>query len=111
MRIDLSNVDTAGGFHMASKFDISVCRSGGSRNFRLRGDFDAISANRLLQVLKDNSKGVTIAVIETSDLGRVYPSGRDQFQKNVHFLNDFCYRLVFSGDNAKQLAPEWIEYF
>jgi hypothetical protein len=96
---------------MASKFDISVCRSGSSTNFRLRGDFDDSSANRLLQVLKDNSQGVTIAVIETSGLGHVYPSGRDQFQKNVHALNDFCYRLVFFGENAKQFAPEWIEYF
>ena len=96
---------------MASKFNISVYRSGGSTNFRLKGDFDARSANRLLQVLKDNSQGVTIAVIETADLEHVYPSGRDLFQKNVHVLKDFCYRMVFSGENARQLAPHWIEYF
>ena len=96
---------------MASKFNIAVYRCGGSTNFRLRGDFDAGSANRLLQVLKDNSQGVTTAVIETADLEKVYPSGRDLFKKNVHVLKDFCYRLVFSGENARQLAPDWIEYF
>ena len=96
---------------MASEFDVSVYRSEGSTNFRLRGDFDASSANRLLQVLKENSQGVTIAVIETADLEHVYPSGRDLFQKNVHVLKDFCYRLVFSGENARQIAPDWIEYF
>lgn len=96
---------------MTSRFDISVSRSGGSTNFRLRGDFDAGSANRLLQALKDNSPGVTIAVIETDDLEQVYPSGRDLFQKNVHVLKDLCYRLVFSGENAGQIAPDWIEYF
>lgn len=96
---------------MASKFDISVHRSGSSTNFRLKGDFDASSANRLLQVLQDNRRGVTIAVIETADLENVYPSGRDLFRKNVHALEDFCYRLVFSGENARQLAPDWIEYF
>jgi hypothetical protein len=96
---------------MASWFDISVSRRGGSTNFRLRGDFDASSANRLLQVLQDNSQGSTIAVIETAELEHVYPSGRDVFQKNVHVLKDFCYRLVFSGTNAGQIAPDWIEYF
>jgi len=96
---------------MASWFDISVSRRGGSTNFRLRGNFDASSANRLLQVLQDNSQGAAIAVIETAELENVYPSGRDVFQKNVHVLKDFCYRLVFSGENARQIAPEWIEYF
>jgi len=96
---------------MTSRFDISVSRSGGSTNFRLRGDFDAGSANRLLQVLQDNSQGAAIAVIETAELEHVYPSGRDLFRKNVHVLKDFCYRLVFSGRNARQIAPDWIEYF
>jgi hypothetical protein len=96
---------------MASKFNISVSRRGDSTNFRLKGDFDASSANRLLQVLQDNRHGAKIAVIETADLGQVYPSGRDQFKKNVHVLRDFCYRLVFLGENARQLAPDWIEYF
>ena len=96
---------------MASWFDISVSQNGGSRNFRLRGDFDAGSANRLLQVLQDNRKGAAIAVIETAELEHVHPSGRDVFQKNVHVLKDLCYRLVFSGTNARQIAPDWIEYF
>jgi hypothetical protein len=38
---------------MASRFNISVYPSGGSTNFRLRGDFDAGSANQLLQVLAE----------------------------------------------------------
>lgn len=96
---------------MRSEFNISVHRSGGSVNFRLKGVFDAHSANRLLQVLEDNSQGVRMAVIETAELEHVYPSGRDLFQRKVHVLKDFCYRLVFFGDNARQFAPNWIEYF
>jgi hypothetical protein len=27
------------------------------------------------------------------------------FQREIHTLEDFCYRLVFTGRNSSQLAP------
>ena len=50
-------------------------------------------------------------IIETGDLGSVEPSGTDVFQKGLYGLKDLCYRLIFHGKHAAELAPAWVEYF
>jgi MoaA/NifB/PqqE/SkfB family radical SAM enzyme len=50
-------------------------------------------------------------IIETGDLGSVEPSGTDVFQKGLHGLKDLCYRLIFHGKHAPDLAPAWVDYF
>jgi len=96
---------------MAANFVICVDRDEHTLNLKLTGDFDRTSANELIEVLKGNREGVTMAMIETSGLENLDPKGQNMFQREIHTLKDFCYRIVFTGRNASQLAPGWISYF
>ena len=96
---------------MAANFEICVNREEHTLNLKLMGDFDGTSANELIEVLKGNRSGVTMAMIETNGLERLDPTGKKMFHREVHTLKDFCYRLVFTGRNASQLAPRWTDYF
>lgn len=96
---------------MAANFVICVDRDEHTLNLKLTGDFDRTSANELIEVLKGNRAGVTMATIETSGLEHMDPTGQNMFRREIHTLKDFCYRLVFTGRNARQLAPGWTDYF
>jgi len=96
---------------MGSNFNISMQRAGGNLNLKLLGEFDGASANQLIEFLRENSRDVNIAIIETNELECIDPSGQDIFQRRLHALKDLCYRLVFYGKHAPDLAPAWIEYF
>jgi hypothetical protein len=96
---------------MAANFVICVDRDEHTLNLKLTGDFDRTSASELIEVLKGNRSGVTMAMIETNGLEHLDPKARIVFHREVHTLQDFCYRLVFTGRNASQLAPAWTDYF
>lgn len=96
---------------MASDFAIDMYRNERKLQFNLVGDFDRGSASQLIRTLKQNRQGVSIVVIETSGLVHVSHSGKKLFQKKAHSLSDFCYRLVFTGKNAGELAPSWTYCF
>jgi hypothetical protein len=96
---------------MASNFMISMDRNDQMLTVRLIGDFDGNSANQLIEALEGNRAGVSIAMIETSGLSHLDPGGKNLFHKEIHSLKDFCYRLVFTGRNANQLAPGWTGAF
>lgn len=96
---------------MGSRFQIAMERAGADLNLKLLGRFDRASADQLIEFLRENGRDVNVAVIETSDLDSIDPNGQDVFQKRLHALKDLCYRLVFYGKHAPELAPTWIEYF
>jgi hypothetical protein len=96
---------------MASRFAISVDRDDQTMTLRLEGDFDRSSASQLIEFLKGNRAGVKMAMIETNGLEHLDPLGKNMFRREIHTLQDFCYRLVFTGRNASQLAPTWTECF
>jgi len=91
---------------MASKFRISAHRNSENLHLKLMGDFDGSSACQLLNVLKERSNGVHRIIIHTNSLKNVYPFGRDTFHKNLCSLNGLRKRLLFTGDNIDQIAPE-----
>lgn len=96
---------------MAANFVICMDRDEHTLNLKLTGDFDRTSANELLEVLRGNREGVTMAMIETSGLEHLDPKGQNMFKREIHTLKDFCYRIVFTGRNASELAPGGISYF
>ena len=96
---------------MASDFAIDVCRDGPSLLLNLAGSFHSESVSQLINALEQNRRGVSIVFIETDDLVHVSSSGRKLFQKRVHTLDDFCYRLVFTGKNAGEFIPAWTYCF
>lgn len=91
---------------MASKFRISAHRNSENLHLKLMGDFDGSSAWQLLNMLKKTSNGVYKIIIHTSNLDTIYPFGRDTFQRNLCSLDGQPLSLLFTGENADQIAPE-----
>ncbi len=92
---------------MAANFRISVHRNSENLHLKLTGDFDGSSALQLINLLKKSSgKGVYKIIIHTSCLNNIFPFGRDTFLTNLYPVNDQTPRLLFTGKNANQIAPE-----
>ena len=94
------------GFIVARKFEISVHRNDENIHLKLAGDFDAISAHELLDVLKRYCSRSSRVFIHTSCLRTIHPFGQSVFHANLPLLNGQSTELVLTGDNALQLAPE-----
>ena len=90
---------------MTSNFKIVFHRSSDNLHLKLTGDFDSSSAHELIEVLRRNWSGPNKVIIHTSSLKAIHPFGRDTFQKNMTDLKDYSARMVFTGENAKELAP------
>jgi len=95
---------------MAFNFKISFHRNSENVHLKLEGDFDGSSAHELLDALKKYCHGASRAFIHTSCLNQIDPFGRDVLQSHLDMLNGKCIPLVFTGDNADQLAPEGSEF-
>ena len=96
---------------MASDFEISIERDRDCFRLDLSGDFDEQSASSLIDRLRKDCRDAAVVFIQARGLRKIRPSGLETFQKNLHRLEDFCYRLVFTDGNAAQIAPGGIEYF
>jgi len=91
---------------MAANFRISVHRNSDNLHLKLMGDFDGSSACELLNVLKKSAAGVYRVIIHTNCLKNIYPFGRDTFQESLRQRKDYPVRILFTGENASQIAPE-----
>lgn len=91
---------------MVRKFEISVHRNDENIHLKLAGDFDGISAHELLDMLKRYCSRSSRVFIHTSRLRSIHPSGQNVLHTNLPLLKGQSAELVFTGDNAVQLAPE-----
>ena len=91
---------------MATNFRIFVHRNSENMHLKLIGDFDGTSAHKLLSVLGRYCNRTSKVFIHTSCLRDINPFGRDVFHDNLDVLNGQSITLVFTGENASQLAPE-----
>ena len=91
---------------MASNFKIIPHRNSENLHLKLMGDFDGSSAWQLLNLLKKSSNGFHRIIIHTSCLNRVYPFGLHTFHQIMGDLKGEQTRLLFTGENAKQISPE-----
>jgi hypothetical protein len=91
---------------MALNFEISMHRNSDNLHLELSGDFDGSSACQLLNVLSQYSNGSQKIIIHTSCLGDICLFGRETFRCRLPGLKGGCSRILFTGDNASQLALE-----
>jgi hypothetical protein len=96
---------------MASNFKILVHRNSENLHLRLTGDFDGTSAQKLLNVLDENCANVRKIFVHTCCLKKIYPSAQELLKRNHHFTNGQSASLIFTGDNATKIAPEWNTLF
>ena len=96
---------------MASDFEISLEWQGDRVRLGLSGDFDETSACSLIESLQKDCREAKVVFIQAGGLKTLRPRGCEAFRRNLHVLEDFCYRLVFADAKAARMAPEWIQYF
>jgi len=90
---------------MARFFEISIHRNEANLHLKLVDDFDEASAHQLLDVLKRYCNHTSRVFLHTGGLGKIYPCGPNVLHKNLDILEGKPLRLVFTGENASQLAP------
>ena len=93
---------------MAPNFRISIHRNRRSLHLKLIGDFDGSSAHELLNTLKDHCNGASRIFIHKSSLKHIHGVGKAVFHNNLDVSRQVA-ALLFTGENAAQLAPEGCE--
>jgi hypothetical protein len=90
--------------YMATNFRIFIYRNSDNLHLQLIGDFDGSSAYAVINALKENAKGIRHIFIHTGGLAHIHPFGRGVFEKESHNLKRRFIDVVFTGENAKQIA-------
>ena len=91
---------------MTSNFKISSHQNGDNLHLMLIGDFDGSSAWELLNVLKKITSDVFKVIIHTNSLKSIYPFDRDTFRQKFSHMNHRSFHVLFTGENASEIAPE-----
>ncbi len=92
---------------MAPNFKILIHSNCDNLHLKLMGEFDGTSAHELIDVLKRHCRRISRVFIHTSALERIHPFGQNVFQNYLDVLYMQSLPLVFTGENAAQLAPKW----
>jgi hypothetical protein len=87
---------------MAHNFKISTHQSIDNLHINLLGDFDGSSAYELLNLLKGNLNSAKYIRIDTNNLKKICPFGREVFNRNFSKLRDHRVRIEFVGSNDFQ---------
>jgi hypothetical protein len=95
---------------MAHNFKISMHRTPDNLSVILKGDFDGSSADELLNTLQELLNDNVCISIDTSNLKKIHPFGRDVFAHHLFKLKKHHYRIKFVGKNAEQIIPAEMEY-
>jgi hypothetical protein len=93
------------GYTMAHNFKIFMHRTIDNLHLNLKGDFDGSSAFELLNILKENLNSTKRILIDTNNLKKIYPFGREVFDYNLSKLMNHRIRIQFIGPNTLRSAP------
>ena len=93
---------------MATNFKIILHQNSENLHLRLTRDSDGDSAYELLDILEKRYRFVSKALIHTKGLKHIHPFGFPLFQSHFSDLKP-CKHMVleFTGDQARELAPDW----
>ena len=95
---------------MANNFKIFMHRTPDNLSIKLTGDFDGSAADELLNALQEHLNDTACICIDTSNLKKIHPFGRDVFAYHLFKLKKHHKRLKFVGKNAEQIIPAEMEY-
>ncbi len=91
---------------MAANFKILIHRNSDNLHLKLMGDFDSTSAFELVNALNSNGEAAGKVFVHTSCLKNIYPFARETFHTHLCRLKNRRIRLIFTGANAAEIAPE-----
>jgi len=90
---------------MASNFKIISIKTNDTLHLKLTGDFDGSSAHELINTLMEHRVGFWDIYIDTDNLKKISPFGRDMFQNNLNSFKKHLSNLIFIGTNKHKIAP------
>ncbi len=85
---------------MAHNFKIFTNRTDDVLYIGMRGDFDGSSAFELLNALKKNVNNIKRILIDTNNLQKIYPFGKEVFNYNLSKLQDYRTCIQFIGPST-----------
>jgi hypothetical protein len=88
---------------MSTNFKIATYRTHDSLHMKLSGDFDGSSAFELINLLKDKTTGYYNVFINTSELGNIYPFGKEVIHRKLSEVVKKRPGIMFVGKNIGQL--------
>ena len=94
---------------MASNFEITISEKSDGFNLKLYGDFDVTSAYELIYAIKKLPEDTVKISIHTNGLKSISSFGLNVFHRNMSPLDGVSKKIVFTGNNASQLAIGEIE--
>lgn len=89
---------------MANNFKIISNRTKSNVHINLAGDFDGSSALELFNMLNESLDNTARVSINTSNLKKIHPFGRQVFTHNLSRLKHLRIRVRFIGKNADQIT-------
>jgi hypothetical protein len=89
---------------MANNFKISSHRTESNLHLNLTGDFDGSSALELLNMLEENLDDTARVSINTSNLKKIHPFGRQVFNHNFSKFKHHRICVKFIGNNVGQIT-------
>jgi ABC-type transporter Mla MlaB component len=89
---------------MANDFKIYSHRTESNLHLNLAGDFDGSSALELLNILKENLDNIARVSIDTSNLKKIHPFGRQVFNHKFSRFKHHRICAKFIGNNVGQIT-------
>ena len=85
---------------MAHNFKIFMNRTDDVLHINMRGDFDGSSALELLNALKRNMNNTKRIFIDTNNIQKIYPFGKEVFNYNLSKFQDYRTCIQIIGPNT-----------
>ncbi len=85
---------------MAHNFKIFTNRTDDVLYINIRGDFDGSSALELLNTMKKNVNNTKRILIDTNNIQKIYPFGKEVFNYNISKLRDCRTCIQFVGPST-----------
>lgn len=89
---------------MAKNFKIVMQRTGGNLHLNLAGGFDGSSALELLNMLKENLSNTVRITIDTGNLKKNHPFGRQVLNNKFSRIEHHRICVNFTGKNANRIT-------
>jgi anti-anti-sigma regulatory factor len=89
---------------MASNFQIYSFKTRDSLHLKLTGDFDGSSAYELIHTLTKYNKNFYDIFIDTNDLHRIHPFGREVLKRKLSALRNQFHGIIFLGRNGNKIV-------
>ena len=89
---------------MAVNFRISAHQNSDSLHLTLIGDLDVISAQDLINILRNNCNGASRIFIHTNCLGEVNPFAYGVLSSQLNAFKGQLKCITFTGEHADKIA-------